>query len=124
MNRFSSLSVLVVAASIVSFAVGCAAPASEETDNESIGVQSEAQTREHILLARQVGATADTTDTITSGSGETRCGDGSVCTETSTGGCDGFRDKCNAQSGCGTTSAGNAGITVVSCIAIPPRPTR
>lgn len=45
-----------------------------------------------------------------------------TCTATSTQTCDGFQKNCTASPGCGVTSAGSAGITVYSCITMPPRP--
>lgn len=103
MTTRSSLSMLFVAASVLSISIGCAAPSTEESDNEPSESQGAAVTR------------------ITSGPESTRCGSG-TCTETSGSSCEGFRDKCKAQSGCGTTSTGAGDIAIVSCVAIPPPP--
>jgi hypothetical protein len=142
MNRSFSLtsslsSVIVralVAASLASVAVGCAADADEESESTvQVAVaadESDPQTREHILLARQVGvpvveesAPAPTRiDTITASPDAVRCGGGGTCTETASKSCDGFRDSCKSTAGCGTTSTGAGDIAIVSCIAIPTRP--
>lgn len=136
MNRTVSLSLssvivrVVVAATLSSVAVGCAAAAEEESAStemppvDEAAYESDPQTREHILLARQVGVPAarpGTLDTISASPDAVRCGTG-TCTETSTKSCDDFRKSCKSESGCGTTSTGAGDIAIVSCIAIPTPP--
>jgi hypothetical protein len=131
MNRTVSFSVssffarVAVAVSLGALATGCAAAAADESESDvRIETTSETspQTREHILLARQVGvpsiAQDDATRDITAAPGGTACG-GGTCTETPDNSCDGFRKSCSSQAGCGTTSTGAGDIAVVSCIAIP-----
>lgn len=112
-SSLSSIVLRVVAGALVSaIAVGCAAPADGEEVESEVTTADDAVSTQGLSGPTTIGNTPR----------GARCGDGSVCTETPSNSCGGFRDSCKATAGCGTTSTGAGDIAIVSCIAIPKPP--